>query len=118
MSSDPRRGTSAIVDSLGRLRIHKDITNNKDGWPYAVQALALYWDVEPRLDGNTLVLGDRLRAPLDQFGDIYIDFPRIDAGTRYLSEGAAGFSALEILELSDATDEEAEEWGIIRSLIE
>ena len=27
--------TSAIVDSLGRLRIHKDITNNKDGWPYA-----------------------------------------------------------------------------------
>lgn len=105
--------TSAIVDSLGRLRIHKDITNNKDGWPYAVQALALYWDVEPRLDGNTLVLGDKLRAPLDQFGDIYIDFPRIDAGTRYLSEGAAGFSALEILELGYASDEEAEEWRYV-----
>ena len=46
-----------------------------------MQALALYWQVEPRLEGNTLVLGDRLRAPLDQFGDIYIDFPLIDAGS-------------------------------------
>ena len=73
--------TSAIVDSLGRLRIHKNITNSKDGWPYAVQALALYWQVEPRLEGNTLVLGDRLRELLDQFGDIYIDFPLIDAGS-------------------------------------
>jgi len=105
--------TSAIVDSLGRLRIHKDITNNKDGWPYPVQALALYWGVEPRLEGNALVLGDKLRVPLDQFGDIYIDFPRIDAGTRYLSEGAAGFSALEILELVDAPEEEAEEWRYV-----
>ena len=105
--------TSAIVDSLGRLRIHKDITNNEDGWPYAVQALALYWQVEPRLEGNTLVLGDRLRAPLDQFGDIYIDVPLIDAGTRYLSEGAAGFSALEILDLENATAEEAEEWQYV-----
>ena len=105
--------TSAIVDSLGRLRIHKDITNNEDGWPYPVQALALYWQVEPRLEGNTLVLGDRLRAPLDQFGDIYIDFPLIDAGTRYLSEGAAGFSALEILDLENATAEEAEEWQYV-----
>ena len=105
--------TSAIVDSLGRLRIHKDITNNEDGWPYAVQALALYWQVEPRLEGNTLVLGDRLRAPLDQFGDMYIDFPLIDAGTRFLSEGAAGFSALEILDLENATAEEAEEWQYV-----
>jgi serine/threonine-protein kinase len=78
-----------------------------------VQALALYWQVEPRLEGNTLVLGDRLRAPLDQFGDIYIDFPLIDAGTRYLSEGTAGFSALEILDLQNATAEEAEEWQYV-----
>ena len=107
--------TSAIVDNLGRLRIHKNITNSKDGWPYAVQALALYWQVEPRLEGNTLVLGDRLRAPLDQFGDIYIDFPLIDAGTRYLSEGAAGFSALEILDLENATvtAAEAEKWRYV-----
>jgi hypothetical protein len=75
-----------------------------------VQALALYWDVEPRLAGNPLVPGDRLRAPFDQFGDIYIDLPLIDAGTRYLPEGAAGFSALDILDLANATSKEAEEW--------
>ena len=102
--------TSAIVDSLGRLRIHKDIWNNNDGWPYGVHTLALYWDVEPRLDGNAIFLGDRLRAPLGQFGNTYIDFPLIDAGTRYLSEGAAGFCALDILDLANATSEEAEEW--------
>jgi adenylate cyclase len=48
--------TSAIVDNLARVRIHKDITNNQDGWPYAIQALAMYWDVEPRLEDNTLVM--------------------------------------------------------------
>jgi CHASE2 domain-containing sensor protein/tRNA A-37 threonylcarbamoyl transferase component Bud32 len=105
--------TSAIVDNLGRLRIHKDITNNKDGWPYAVQALAMYWDVKPELDGNTLVMGDHLRAPLDQFGDIYIDFPAIDSGTQYLSEGEVGFSALEILELENISAEEAAEWRYV-----
>ena len=34
--------TSAIVGNLARLRIHESITNNKDGWPFAIQALALY----------------------------------------------------------------------------
>lgn len=104
--------TSAIVDNLARLRIHKDITNNKDGWPYAVQALAMYWDVEPRLEGDSLILGDA-EMPLDQFGDIYIDFPALAAGTQYLSEGEAGFSALEILELADVPEDEAEEWRYV-----
>ncbi len=69
--------TSAIVDNLARMRIHANITNNKDGFPYAVQALAMYWDVEPKLEDGHLVMGDYLRAPLDQFGDIYIDFPAL-----------------------------------------
>lgn len=104
--------TSAIVDNLARLRIHKDITNNRDGWPFAVQALAMYWDVEPRLEGNSLVMGDRLTVPLDQFGDLYIDYPRLDAGTQYLYEGKAGFSALEILEL-DMSQENLAEWEYV-----
>ena len=105
--------TSAIVDNLARLRVHKDITNNRDGWPFAVQALALYWDVEPRLEGNNLIMGDRLTVPLDQFGDIYIDYPRLDGGTQYLYEGEAGFSALEILELGDVSEEDAAEWNYV-----
>ncbi len=105
--------TSALVDNLARLRVHRQISNNKDGWPFAVQALALYWNVEPALEGSTLVLGDRLRVPLDQNNDMYIDFPRLPSGTRYLSE--SGFSALEILAIDTMDAEEREE---MRSLFE
>ena len=84
--------TSAIIDNLARLRVHKQIANNKDGWPLAVQALALHWKVEPSLEGDTLKFGDRLSVPLDHRSDIYIDFPALPPGTRYLAE--SGFSAL------------------------
>jgi CHASE2 domain-containing sensor protein len=99
--------TSALVDNLARLRIHKQITNNEDGWPFAVQVLALHLGEEPRLEGNQLRLGDEIEIPLDQYGDVYIDFPLLPAGTRYLSE--TGFSALEILEMDDMDAEELEE---------
>jgi len=79
--------TSAVVDNLARLRVHKNITTSKDGWPYAIQALSMYWDVTPKLEDNVVVMGDKLSIPLDQFGDIYIDFPAIDPGTQYLSQG-------------------------------
>ena len=104
--------TSAVVDNLARLRVHKNITTSKDGWPFAIQALSMYWDVEPTLVDDTVTIGD-LTVPLDQFSDIYIDFPTIDPGTQYLSEGQAGFSALEILSLHDISDEEAEEWKFV-----
>jgi adenylate cyclase len=101
--------TSAVLDNLARLRIYEEITNNKDGWPFAIQALAMYLDVEARIDDGMLVLGD-LQVPLDQFGDIYIDFPRLDPGTQYLSEGRSAFSALEILDLVDLPEDEREEY--------
>ena len=104
--------TSAIVENLARVRVHKEITNNKDGWPVAIQAVAMFMGVEPRLEGNTLHLGD-ISVPLDQFGDLYIDFPRLDPGTRYLSDGQAGFSALEILESRDLEEDELEEYRYI-----
>jgi len=104
--------TSAVVDNLARLRIFDEITNNKDGWPFAIQAISMYLGVEPRIEDNQLILGD-LIVPLDQFGDIYIDFPRLDAGTQYLSEGQAGFSALEILEIEDLSEDEIEEYRYI-----
>jgi CHASE2 domain-containing sensor protein len=99
--------TSALVDNLARLRVHKQITNNKDGWPLAVQALAMHWKVEPSLDADTLKFGDRLSVPLDHYSDIYIDFPVLPPGTRYLGE--SGFSALEILDIADMDEEEIEE---------
>ncbi|MCB1691454.1 MAG: protein kinase [Pseudomonadales bacterium] len=104
--------TSTLVDNLGRLRVYPEVTNNEDGWPLAIQALAMYWGVKPRLEDDTLVLGD-VRAPLDQFGDIYIDFPALDAGTQYLSQGQAGFSALDILRLKDLPPDEQEEYKYV-----
>ncbi len=105
--------TSAVIDNLSRLRIYPEITMAKDGWPFAIQVLAMYWGAEPRLEGNILTIGDEVEVELDQFGDIYIDFPVLDPGTRYLSEGQAGFSALEILDLEEVDPEEQEEWEAI-----
>ena len=104
--------TSRLVDNLARVRVFEEITNNKDGWPFAIQVLSMYWGVEPTLERNTLKLGDRLEVELDQFGDIYIDFPGLEQGTQYLSQGSAGFSELEILDLSNTelSPEEIEEY--------
>lgn len=104
--------TSAVVDNLSRLRVHEEITRNKDGWPLAIQTLATYWGVEPAIEDNTLVLGD-LEVPLDQFGDIYIDFPLLDEGTQYLYQGQSGYSALTILGLDDIDEEERREYEYV-----
>ena len=73
----------------------------------------MYCQVEPRLERSMLELGDRLRAPLDQFGDIYRDFPLLDADTGHLCEGAARFFALESFELDNVAAEETEEWQFV-----
>ena len=104
--------TSAIVDNLARVRVHSNITNNKDGWPLAIQAVAMHLGATPRLQDNTLTIG-AISVPLDHFGDLYIDYPRLDPGTQYLSEGQAGFSALEILDLEDLMEDEIEEYRYI-----
>lgn len=99
--------TSAIVDNISRVRVHKSITNNEDGWPVAIQAVAQHLGATPKLEGNVLTIGS-LTIPLDQFGDLYIDYPRLDPGTRYLYEGQAGFSALELLDMKDYVLDEYE----------
>ncbi len=104
--------TSAIIDNLARVRIHEEITSNRDGWPIAIQALAMYRGEAPALEDDTLVIGD-LRVPLDQFGDFYIDFPRLDSGTRFLCDRQAGFSALDILELDELAPAEIAEYEAV-----
>jgi adenylate cyclase len=105
--------TSAVIDNLARLRIYPEITMAEEGWPFAIQALSIYWGVTPKLANNVLSLGDEVVVELDQFSDIYIDFPALDPDTRYLSEGQAGFSALEILDLQDVDPDEQEEWEAV-----
>jgi CHASE2 domain-containing sensor protein/tRNA A-37 threonylcarbamoyl transferase component Bud32 len=109
------RPTSALVDNLSRLTVYGEITQSPDGWPMAIQAVAMHQGVQPRLENGTLLLGE-LSVPLDHSNDIYIDFPAVDVGTAYLSEGRAGFSALELLDLPDLQDldeDEIEEYKAI-----
>ncbi|MBF0272600.1 MAG: adenylate/guanylate cyclase domain-containing protein [Magnetococcales bacterium] len=98
---------SAIITSLSRLKIYPEIARKENGWPYAIMALAMYWGVEPRLENNILHLGDRLAIPLNQTNELYIDFPQLPDGTRFLSQ--TGLSALEFLNIDDLDADEREE---------
>lgn len=69
---------------LNRLRLYPEAAAKYNEWPIAVLALANYWGVEPKFDGNTLVLG-QTRVPLDHWGDFPIDYSRLDGGIRFLS---------------------------------
>ncbi|MBF0187827.1 MAG: adenylate/guanylate cyclase domain-containing protein [Magnetococcales bacterium] len=99
---------SSVVTSLSRLKIYRDAIELADGWPFAVQALAMYWGVEPRLEGNLLKIGDHISLPLDQFDSFYIDFPALPTGVRFLSE-SNGITALEFLDISDFDEDELDE---------
>lgn len=99
---------SAIITSLSRLRIYPDIVAQENSWPYAIKALAMYWNVQPQLKDGKLLLGDRMTIPLDQNYNIYIDFPPLPTETKFLSQ-TAGLSALEFLNLNELDQDELEE---------
>ncbi|TAN47950.1 MAG: CHASE2 domain-containing protein, partial [Rhodospirillales bacterium] len=101
------QSNSKLVTTLSRLKIYAETTGEKGGWPFAVRAAAQFLGVEPKLDGNTLVLGNR-RVPLDHQNLLYIDFPPLPSGTRFLSQ-SAGISALEFLDISGLDDNERSE---------
>lgn len=100
---------SALLTVLSRLKIHPDITGERHGWPFAVQAVAMYLGQQPKLENNVLSFGD-LKVPLDHGNHLYIDFPPLPSGTRFLSQ-SAGISALEFLDISQLDEAEKEELG-------
>ena len=96
--------SSSIITSLSRLKVREDATSVEDGWPFAVQALAMYYDAEPELvkEGEAVLLkiGDKVSVALDQFNQFYIDFPALPDGNQFLNQ-SEGVSALDILELDE-----------------
>ncbi|XOV89378.1 MAG: CHASE2 domain-containing protein [Pseudomonadota bacterium] len=104
---------SAISESITRLRLYHEIAADGE-WSFAVRTVANYLGVEPELHGNTLAIGDEIQIPLDQFNDIYIDYPLLpadgDGGTVQLHE-VAGISAGDILFPED--QEELEEMSYL-----
>lgn len=106
---------SAISESIVRLRVYPEIAEDGE-WPFAVKAVAEYLEAEPELDNGILRIGDEIAVPLDQFHDIYIDFPLLPAsgtvGNMQLHD-VVGISASDLL---FALDEE--ELSELRFLIE
>ncbi|EME71880.1 adenylate cyclase [Paramagnetospirillum caucaseum] len=101
------QSNSKLVTTLSRLKVFPETVGEKGGWPFAVKAAAMYLGVEPRLEGTTLVLG-ALKVPLDHEHKLYIDFPPLPTGTRFLSQ-SAGLSALEFLDISQLDERELAE---------
>lgn len=95
---------SALRTRMTRLRIFPEITKRPNGWPFAVQALSMYWGEEPRLEGGRLVIGDHVDVALERGTDFYIDFPRLVGDTRFLSQTYA-VSAMDVLRMDRLRDD-------------
>jgi adenylate cyclase len=106
---------STVREIMVRLRIHPEIAaQEEDGWPFTVQAVAAFLDAEPALEGNTLRIGEDLSVGLDQFNDMYIDYPQLPddgAGSTQKLHDVIGISALDLIFAED--EEELEELSFL-----
>ncbi len=103
---------SAISESIVRLRIYPQIARDGE-WPFAIQAVANYLASEPELEGSHLSVND-IDLSLDQFNDLYIDYPLLPAdgegGTVNLHD-VIGLPASDVLFAED--EEELAELGFL-----
>jgi len=100
--------TSSLVTTLSRLRIFQEITKEPNGWPFALQIMARYYDSHPKLTEQAIVIGPHT-IPLNQFNDIYVDFPAIPEGNRYLHE-FSGITAHAFLKMTPEEKMELSYW--------
>ena len=96
-----------IGSMLSRLRFFPAIHQEHQLWPFAVKALAIAEGVEPKLEGQELVVGE-YRVPLDHFDDLWVDYPLLPVGIPFLAK-YAGLSAIEVLDLKDLDEDDIEE---------
>ena len=100
---------SAISESIVRLRIHKEMVNLFDAWPFAVKAVAMYREEEPELANGVLSIGPEIEVQLDQFDEMYIDYPLLPSGYEGIASlhEIIGISASDLLFIDD--EEELED---------
>jgi adenylate cyclase len=106
---------SAISESVVRLRIHPEMVDQFDAWPFIVKAAAMHLAEEPSLEHGVLSVGPDIQVNLDQFNDMYIDYPLLPVlgdRTARLHE-VIGISASDLLFLDD--EEELEELAYLVS---
>ncbi|MBT3831365.1 MAG: adenylate/guanylate cyclase domain-containing protein [Gammaproteobacteria bacterium] len=100
---------SAISASIVRLRIHREMVNLFDAWPFAVKAVSMSREEEPELVNGVLSIGPEIEVQLDQFDEMYIDYPLlpgVSGGIASLHE-IIGISASDLLFVDD--EEELED---------
>ena len=99
---------SGLVETMSRVRVFPEATTLEDGFPFSVQAVALYLGEEPAYEDGVLTFGDALAVPLSHRDELHVDFPAFPRGARsYAKE--YGISVLDLLDLSDKTEGELEE---------
>lgn len=109
---------SAISESITRLRIYPQVAEEAGEWPYAVAAVAHFLGVDTADifidDDRVLNIGEDVQVPLNQFNEIYIDYPLLPpngmGGTARLHE-VVGLSAIDILFAYD--EEELEDLAFL-----
>ena len=92
---------SDLAETMVRLRIHPDVAERDNGWPFAVKALSMYVGEAPSLQNHQLFIGDEMVAQLDQHNDLYLEYPSLprtldSAGNRARHE-VEGIAAGDIL---------------------
>ena len=92
---------STISESIGRLRIYPQINEALGEWPFAVKAVASYLQTDDvSLRDGILDIGGEVQVPLNQFNEIYIDYPLLPPdglGATVGLHDVVGLSASEIL---------------------
>jgi len=100
--------TSSLVTTLSRLRIFPEISKEPNGWPFAIQVLARYYDAQPVMNDHAIVIGPHTIL-LNQFHEFYIDFPVIPEGNRYLHD-FAGITAQAFIDMAPEDKMELSYW--------
>ena len=107
---------SAISESITRLKIYPEISEEEGEWPYSVKVVANFLGTEDIsiTDKNELDIGGEIQVSLNQFNEIYIDYPLLPSdglgGTAKLHE-VVGISAADILFAYD--EEELDELSFL-----
>ncbi|MBS03934.1 MAG: adenylate/guanylate cyclase domain-containing protein [Gammaproteobacteria bacterium] len=98
---------SAISQSIVRVRLYPEIVEQEDHWPFAYEAVSMLLEQKLSYRDGVVRVGDRA-VRLDQFNDLYIDFPLLpgsSTGTLKLHE-VIGLSAIDVLFIDDEEEME------------
>jgi adenylate cyclase len=102
------QSVSELVEIMSRLRLYPEAQQMEDGWPFAVQAVAMYLGETPRYEDGVLHFGDELRVPFSGENELHIDFPAFPAGASSHAK-EYGLSVLDFLDLENKSEAQLNE---------